>query len=66
MNLNLTWCKNCLITDMTTQNVFPVEGDDPAIPAIDASRNASLAVKKRKTLCTRFCSFSLGDNIKIF
>lgn len=33
---------------MTTQNVFPVEGDDPAIPAIDASRNASLAVKKEK------------------
>ena len=36
VSLTLTWSKNCVLTDITTQTARAAQGDNPARPAIHA------------------------------
>ena len=39
VSLTLTWSENCVLTDITTQTARAAQEDNPARPAINASRN---------------------------
>ena len=40
VSLTLTWCKNCILTDITTQAAVPAQGKGSEIPAINPPTNA--------------------------
>ena len=48
VNLSLTWSKNCVLTDMTTHNAIPEQGDVPAILAINARIGATFKITDTK------------------
>ena len=46
--LTLTWSKNCVLTDITTQAVRAAQGDNPARQVINAARNAAFKITDTK------------------
>ena len=44
ISLTLTWSEDCVLTDIITHVTVPVQGDNPARPAINAPTNASLKI----------------------
>ena len=48
VSLNLTWSDNCVLTDITTQTARAAQEDNPARPAINASRNPIFKITDTK------------------
>ena len=44
INLILTWCEKCVLSDKTTQAAVPAQGDNPAILAKDAPTDATFKI----------------------
>ena len=62
VNLNLTWCKNCVLTHMATHDDVPAQGNNPAIPAITAPTNATFAISDAKLYVPVVTLSTQGDN----
>ena len=48
VSLTSTWSEDCVLTDITTQRVRPVQGDNPAREKIDAPTNATFKITDTK------------------
>ena len=48
INLLLTWSKNCILTDITTQAAVPAQRDNSARPAINPPTSATLILTDNK------------------
>ena len=48
VSLNLTWSKNCVLTDMIKHAAVPAQGDNPERPATNAPTNATFKIKECK------------------
>ena len=48
VSLTLTWSKNCVLTDITTQTARAAQGDNPARERIDAPTNATFKITDTK------------------
>ena len=48
VNLILTWSKNCVLTDMTTQDAVPAQEGNPTRPAINASTGSTFKTTDTK------------------
>ena len=48
VSLTLTWSKNCILTDITTQAAVSGQGNNPGRPAINAPTNATFKITETK------------------
>ena len=48
VSLTLTWSKNCVLTDITTQTARAAQGDNPARERMDAPTNAIFKITDTK------------------
>ena len=62
--LNLTWSKNCVLTDMITHAAVSARGDNPARPAIPAPTSAAFTIKDYK-LNVPVVTLSAGNDNKL-
>ena len=62
VSLTLTWSENCILTDITTREASAAQGNNPAIPAINAPRNATFKTKDIKLYVLVVTLSTKGDN----
>ena len=62
VSLALTWSENCILTDITTREASAAQGNNPAIPAINAPRNATFKIKDIKLYVLVVTLSTKGDN----
>ena len=48
VSLTLTWCQNCVLTDIKTQTEAAAQGDNPARERIDAPTSAAFKITDTK------------------
>ena len=59
--LTLTWSQNYVLTDITTQAARAAQGDNPARPAIIASKNETFQTNDTKLYVTVFTLSTEND-----
>ena len=64
INLILTWSKNCVLIDMSTQPATPAKGNVPARPAINAPTDAAFNITDTK-LYVPVVTLSTEDDSKL-
>ena len=63
VSLILTSSKNCVLTDITTQAAVATQGNNPAIPAINAPMNATFKITDTK-FCVPVVTLSIENDKK--
>ena len=63
VSLTLTSSKNCVLTDITTQAAVATQGNNPAIPAINAPTNATFKITDTK-FCVPVVTLSIENDKK--
>ena len=64
VNLILKWSENCVLTDTTTQDAVPAQGNNPERSAINISSGATFKIIDAK-LCVPFVILLAQDNNKL-
>ena len=62
VSLTLTWSKNCVLTDMTTDDAVPAQVDVPATPSIAALTGATFKITDTKLYVPVFTLSAQDDN----
>ena len=63
VSLTLTSSKNCVLTDITTQAAVATQGNNPAIPEINAPTNATFKITDTK-FCVPVVTLSIENDKK--
>ena len=64
VSLTLSSSENCVLTDITTQAAVAAQGNNPAIPAINAPTNATFKIADTK-LCVPVVTLSIENDKKL-
>ena len=64
VSLTLSSSENCVLTDITTQAAVAAQGNNPAIPAINAPTNATFKIADTK-LCVLVVTLSIENDKKL-
>ena len=64
VSLTLSSSENCVLTDITTQAAVAAQGNNPAIPAINAPTNTTFKIADTK-LCVPVVTLSIENDKKL-